>query len=173
MDSDFGERLKRLRAEMGVSQQRLANAIGMDVSNYRKYENGRIEHPSEETQERIVSGLGLSLAEFRERTAPSGEPGDSQLDSELSRLLFRGMARSVEALSADRSLTPEQAVEVTADTMIDDLGKPDEDVPDRIRGLTASAIATGLREMTRDEKLALWRAVTSLAKSKKSKLDGG
>lgn len=93
---DFGKRLRALRKKAKLSQSAIAERLGMDSSNYSKYERDRV--PMEETLERIGKGLGYeSLAAFEEALAAvvipkeipqwALEPGDELL--ELRALLNR------------------------------------------------------------------------------------
>lgn len=89
-DELFGERLKRLRKQMGISQRALADRIGMDRPNLRKIEVGRIPNPTESTRRRLAEGLGLSFEEFSERTKdrfPDGEP--TQFETDLNEVVGR------------------------------------------------------------------------------------
>lgn len=64
----FGERIKRLRHEHGVSQRTLARQLGIDFTYLSKLENAKAEPPSEDTITRMAVLLGadtndlLSLA---------------------------------------------------------------------------------------------------------------
>ena len=41
---DFGERIKQLRKDKGLTQEELANMLGLKDSAIAKYENGRVEN---------------------------------------------------------------------------------------------------------------------------------
>ncbi len=53
----FGERVKGLRKERGVSQRELAERVGINFTYLSKIENDRMEPPSEETIRRIAGAL--------------------------------------------------------------------------------------------------------------------
>ena len=58
-----GLRAKELRAELGVSQEALANSIGMSRTYYAEVETGS-RNVSIENIDRIACGLGVSLKGF-------------------------------------------------------------------------------------------------------------
>lgn len=43
---DFGNRLKRLRKEKGLTQQNMADMMGITMRNYQRYEYGDINVPA-------------------------------------------------------------------------------------------------------------------------------
>ena len=43
MNDKVGERVKQLRQEKSLSQQSVADVLGIDRSNYSKYELGKLE----------------------------------------------------------------------------------------------------------------------------------
>ena len=43
MNQQIGERIKQLRQEKDLSQQKIADILGIDRSNYSKYELGKLE----------------------------------------------------------------------------------------------------------------------------------
>ena len=59
----FSENLKRIRLEKGLTQQHLADALGVTRSTVAAYESGRIE-PSIEKLLNLSSSLGVSLDEL-------------------------------------------------------------------------------------------------------------
>ncbi|RZJ92128.1 MAG: XRE family transcriptional regulator [Chryseobacterium sp.] len=60
MSKTFGELLKDIRREKGVSQRGLADSVGVDFSYISKIENNRIQPPSAETIIKISKALGIS-----------------------------------------------------------------------------------------------------------------
>lgn len=62
----FGERIKKLRLNKGVSQEKFAISIDMDRTYYASVENGK-RNISIVNIEKIAKGLDVSLEElFRE-----------------------------------------------------------------------------------------------------------
>lgn len=59
----FGDRLRALRAERGWTQERLAEATGMDRSFLADVERGA-RFPGLDTCWRIADGLGITLGEL-------------------------------------------------------------------------------------------------------------
>ncbi len=43
---DFGKRLKALREGKGLTQQNMADTIGLTMRNYQRYEHGKINVPA-------------------------------------------------------------------------------------------------------------------------------
>lgn len=56
----FGQSVKELRKERGVSQRELAKTVGIDYTYLSKIENDRMEPPSEDTIRRIAGALDAS-----------------------------------------------------------------------------------------------------------------
>jgi transcriptional regulator with XRE-family HTH domain len=66
----FGQRLKAVRTELGLSQQDVANASGMHHSHIGNIERGG--NPRLDTIARLAQGLGITPAELVERTTRPG-----------------------------------------------------------------------------------------------------
>ena len=60
---DFGNRIRELRTETGLSQEKFALKIGMDRTYYASVESGR-RNISLINIEKIADGLGVSLNEL-------------------------------------------------------------------------------------------------------------
>lgn len=60
---EFGQRIKLLRIERGLSQENFALSIDMDRSYYASVENGK-RNISLNNIKKIATGLGLSLEEL-------------------------------------------------------------------------------------------------------------
>lgn len=58
-----GLRIKQLRAELGLSQEKFAYSIGMARTYFAEVETGK-RNISIGNLQRIVDGFGISLAEF-------------------------------------------------------------------------------------------------------------
>jgi HTH-type transcriptional regulator, competence development regulator len=56
-DMNFGERVRELRKEQGMSQRELANRAGIDFTYLSKIENTRMDPPSEKVILRIAEAL--------------------------------------------------------------------------------------------------------------------
>ncbi len=54
---EFGERVRELRKERGLSQRELANRSGIDFTYLSKIENARMDPPSEKVIRRIAEVL--------------------------------------------------------------------------------------------------------------------
>lgn len=77
--SDFSTQLKELRKERGLSQDELANAVGVHKSHISRYERG-LAVPSLEVAQKIAMALGVSLNELAAQDVPLGH------DAELNNL---------------------------------------------------------------------------------------
>ena len=60
---EFGNRLRKLRTETGLSQEKFALTIGMDRTYYASVESGR-RNISLINIGKIADGLGVSLSEL-------------------------------------------------------------------------------------------------------------
>lgn len=60
MNQTFGQFLKSIRREKGISQRDLAEKVGIDFSYISKIENDRMPAPAAETIIRISQVLGVS-----------------------------------------------------------------------------------------------------------------
>jgi transcriptional regulator with XRE-family HTH domain len=56
----FGKRLRQLRRERDLTQEQLAEAIGVSVEAISNFERG-VHAPSFETMEKLVEALGVSV----------------------------------------------------------------------------------------------------------------
>jgi transcriptional regulator with XRE-family HTH domain len=65
---DLGSRIRRLRSERGVGQERLAIEANVDQSGLSKFERGRDRRLSKQALERIARALGLSLEQLTQGT---------------------------------------------------------------------------------------------------------
>lgn len=60
---EFGQRLKELRKEMGISQEKFALKIGMDRTYYASVEAGK-RNIALENIKKIADGFGISLSDL-------------------------------------------------------------------------------------------------------------
>jgi transcriptional regulator with XRE-family HTH domain len=78
----FGETLRHIRTDKGLSQREVARRIPMDYSRFSRLENDRLGfNPTHETIEKIVRALEASQEERRELLAAAG-----RLDKEIESL---------------------------------------------------------------------------------------
>lgn len=66
------DRLRRLRAEAGLSYQQLSERSYVDVAYLHRLETGRAAHPSRDVLIRVALGLGLALEAADELVAAAG-----------------------------------------------------------------------------------------------------
>lgn len=60
---EFGKRIKSLRNETGLSQEKFALKIGMDRTYYASVESGK-RNISLQNIEKIANGLGVTISEL-------------------------------------------------------------------------------------------------------------
>lgn len=74
MSSAFGQLLRSIRREKGLSQRALAERIGVDFSYISKIENDRLPPPSADTVLAMAKALGVEPARLLAltRKLPSG-----------------------------------------------------------------------------------------------------
>jgi transcriptional regulator with XRE-family HTH domain len=65
---DLGPRIRRLRAERGIGQERLAIEAHVDQSGLSKFERGKDRRMSRQALERIAVVLALSYEQLIEGT---------------------------------------------------------------------------------------------------------
>lgn len=75
----IGERIRALRLDAGMTQEELAQRIGLKKQNISRYENSRVE-PNIRTAKRIAEALGVSLEEMAVGVTVSETPFSSELD---------------------------------------------------------------------------------------------
>jgi HTH-type transcriptional regulator, competence development regulator len=57
---NFGEALRTLRGEAGISQRELASKVGVDFSYISKLENGHLPAPAADTVTNLCAALGVA-----------------------------------------------------------------------------------------------------------------
>ena len=67
-DMEINEKIRYFRKQRGLSQELLAERIGINVNTIRKYEIG-IRKPKVEQLKKIADGLEISVIEFLEQAA--------------------------------------------------------------------------------------------------------
>ena len=68
---EYGERLKNLRRQKNLSQQEIADKIGMHFTNISRYERG-LASPSSETLKKLAELLSVSSGYLIEGTLEDG-----------------------------------------------------------------------------------------------------
>ena len=68
---EFGERLKKLRRQKNLSQQEVADQLGMHFTNISRYERG-LAGPSSETLKKLAEILSVSSGYLIEGTLEDG-----------------------------------------------------------------------------------------------------
>ena len=65
---EIGARIRRLRLERGIGQERLAIESGVDQSGLSKFERGKDRRMGKQSLERIARTLGLSYDQLIDGT---------------------------------------------------------------------------------------------------------
>ena len=65
---ELGARIRRLRLERGIGQERLAIEAGVDQSGLSKFERGKDRRMSKQSLERIADKLGLDYEQLTDGT---------------------------------------------------------------------------------------------------------
>ena len=60
---DFGEKLRKIRKEKGLTQKELGSLCGIAEPTIRRYESGNL-HPKFETRKKIADALGVSVLDL-------------------------------------------------------------------------------------------------------------
>jgi len=79
----IGERIRALRLDAGMTQEELAQRIGLKKQNISRYENSRVE-PNIRTAKRIAEALGVSLEEMAVGVTVAETPISSELEQSSS-----------------------------------------------------------------------------------------
>ena len=98
---EFGPLLRDLRKQQRLTQQQLADAVGVDFTYISKVENGRVAPPSEETLRKIASAL---RADPEELLAQAGKVGPELKDAAAAEPQLALLLRTI----GKKQLTPEQ-----------------------------------------------------------------
>ena len=78
----FGERLRDLRIQAGLTQEGLATASGLPLGSIRNYEQGQRE-PLWDVVFRITGAMGVSAEEFRACVDGNTEPASAKKPAKL------------------------------------------------------------------------------------------
>lgn len=83
----IGERIRALRLDAGMTQEELAQRVGLKKQNISRYENARVE-PNIRTAKRIAEALGVSLEEMAVGVTVSEPPISSNLEQFSSSVIL-------------------------------------------------------------------------------------
>lgn len=98
---EFGSHLRDLRKARRLTQQQLADAVGVDFTYISKVENGRVDPPSETTIRKIADVLETDAEELLARAGKVGtELKDAAASEPQLALLLRRIGRK--SLTADQ-----------------------------------------------------------------------
>ena len=75
----FGERLRELRDEKGLTQEQLAEAAGVSKGQVSRWERGEDANPGLVSIQQLADALGVQIADFFPR--PEGETGHAAADT--------------------------------------------------------------------------------------------
>ncbi len=95
---DLGQRLRRLREERGLTQERLAQRASVATDMISRLENGRYTSPGLRTLLRVARGLGVSPVQLLPDHADRPAPG-ARARIRLSTLVAQASAEDVELIT--------------------------------------------------------------------------
>lgn len=67
---NIGQKIKKARIEMGLTQQELGDIVGVQKSAIAKYENGRVVNIKRSTMQKIASALNMRPSEMIFENSP-------------------------------------------------------------------------------------------------------
>jgi transcriptional regulator with XRE-family HTH domain len=114
---EFGERLKQLREQAGLSQNALARAAGIDSTHLSRIENAKQGAPRMTTVVKLVRALGFSLTDEQAQELLSAA-NLAVGRTPMSRAVFgapRRRARSAKATLHELKIVLLQAVELISE----------------------------------------------------------
>jgi transcriptional regulator with XRE-family HTH domain len=95
MDQTFGQLLKNIRREKGVSQRDLADQVGIDFSYVSKIENDRMPPPAAETIVKISHILGVSPEILLANSKKISADMTSTISSSISAMKFMNEVKAM------------------------------------------------------------------------------
>lgn len=95
MEPTFGQRLRELRRQAGLSQRRLAEEVGVDFSYVSKLENDRLPAPSADTTIRLATAMGVPPEELLAAARKIPEAVGDELGREPAAQRFLRMASTM------------------------------------------------------------------------------
>lgn len=114
-----GERIKALRKERGLTQQQLAEVLGVDRTSIAKYETGQL--PSAEVILRLAEYFSVSVDYLCERS--QGAPMQAENDAERDLLV---MFRKTDGIPAQHRAEITRYIESTIDMYLKAMGVDDD-----------------------------------------------
>jgi transcriptional regulator with XRE-family HTH domain len=106
LDIEVGRRVRALRLEKGMSQEKLGNQLALTFQQIRKYENGTNRIGADRLQ-RIAQILGVSVSALYPDPVPAGRTSQEVaelIDTSSSLRLLRAYSR-MRSPSLQRALT--------------------------------------------------------------------
>lgn len=95
MDQTFGQTLKEIRRQKGVSQRELAEKVGIDFSYISKVENDRMAPPAAETIQKICEVLGVSVELLLSKSGKITDEISEAISSSPSAIKFMNEVKSM------------------------------------------------------------------------------
>jgi len=95
METTFGEMLRALRRQAGLSQRELAQRANLDFSYISKVENGRLPPPAADTIVLLCSILGVSADDLLAATRKLPSDVEEKISSSATAQAFLREAQSL------------------------------------------------------------------------------
>lgn len=95
MNQTFGQLLKNIRRDKGVSQRDLAEKVGIDFSYISKIENDRLPPPAADTIIRISKILGVSEEVLLSNSKKISSDMTNTISSSMSAMKFMNEVKAM------------------------------------------------------------------------------
>ena len=89
---DLGQKIKKLRKEKAMTQQRLAEEMGVDIKTVQRIEQGKVRNPERQTLLEMAKVLEIELSEITNCLATSKEVDDWYLVNRAEVLINSAVA---------------------------------------------------------------------------------
>lgn len=93
----FKDRLKSLRSERGITQEDLAQALGLPSSTIRRYESSEEGMPKNERLQMLANFFNCSVDYLLERTNEKQSENEKESDYSLPESTYEHVIREAEA----------------------------------------------------------------------------
>ena len=114
---EIGDRIKKKRLELGLTQKQLGELCGMADSNLRAYELGKVK-PKIVNTKRIASALGVSVAylmgwneHYEFRDSPGGEVSPETIQAVKAWVMDKKKKRMMDAFEQLNEAGQDKAIE--------------------------------------------------------------
>jgi transcriptional regulator with XRE-family HTH domain len=111
----LGERIKEARQQRGLTQEQLARRSGLTLNAYGDIERGRITDPHYSSLRGIARGLGITVAELVEESAPKAEAPSPSPEGTGAEVVPQIVALMRDVEEGEPGISREGLLEITAE----------------------------------------------------------